>query len=269
MKVVSIFFTLKGSTIEIPFKEEYSPYKKGDLLIFKTDEFKEEVGKLQREEYSTRKSTKIDLSGEILRHVTERDLQKIEVNQSKETALKDDFFQSVEKLDLDMHIVSAHFSFDGSLIYIIFMSESRVDFRDLVKSLAQKFQKKIHFQQIGPRDKSSIKGGYGLCGQEFCCKKFLPKIPSVTMESVRVQNMAYKGTEKLSGQCGKLMCCLNYETAQYRELIEKFPKFGNEVTYKKKKGNVVGLDVLNEKIKIKFDNNNIKIVPLNELEKNL
>jgi cell fate regulator YaaT (PSP1 superfamily) len=164
-------------------------------------------------------------------------------------------------------MVSAHYSMDDSMIYITFLSENRVDFRDLVKQVAQKFQKKIHLQQIGPRDKAKIKGGLALCGQEFCCKKFLTELPSVTMEAVRVQNMAYKGTDKLSGQCGKLMCCLNYESSQYRELIDKFPKFGNIVKYQGRKGVVTGLDVLNEKLKIKFEDHKIESVNLNDLDK--
>lgn len=267
MEITSIFFALKSTSVEIPYKEEYINYTHGDWVIFKTDDFKEELGKIQKVLYSKRKSAKIDLSAEILRKASERDLQKKELNQSKEEAVKKEFEKQVEKTDMDMRLVSAHFSFDETMIYITFLSENRVDFRDLVKEVAKKFQKKIHLQQIGPRDKAKLIDGFGLCGQEFCCKKFLIDLPSVTMESVRVQNMAYKGTDKLSGQCGKLMCCLNYESSQYRELIEKFPKFGSMVKYQGRKGVVTGLDVLNEKLKIKFEDHKIESVSLNDLEK--
>lgn len=267
MEVSSIFFALKSTTIEIPYKEEYSEYERGDWIVLKTDDFKEELGRIQKLLYSKRKSAKIDLSAEILRKASERDLQKKEINHSKEKAVKNEFEKLVTKMKLDMRMVSAHYSMDESLIYITFLSENRVDFRDLVKEIARKFQKKIHLQQIGPRDKAKLQGGFALCGQEFCCKKILTDLPSVTMESVRVQNMAYKGTDKLSGQCGKLMCCLNYESSQYRELIEKFPKFGSTVKYKGKKGFVTGLDVLNEKLKIKFEDHKIESVALGDLEK--
>ncbi len=267
MEISSIFFALKSTTIEIPYKEAYSQYQAGDWIILKTDEFKEELGKVQKILYSKRKSAKIDLSAEILRKASERDLQKKEINQSKETDVQKEFEKQVKAMQLDMRMVSAHFSMDDSMVYINFLSDNRVDFRDLVKNIAQKFKKKIHLQQIGPRDKAKIQGGFGLCGQEFCCKRFLTDLPSVTMESVRVQNMAYKGTDKLSGQCGKLMCCLNYESGQYRDVINKFPKFGSSVKYKNKKGIVTGLDVLNEKLKIRFEDHNIESVALKDLEK--
>lgn len=267
MQTTSIFFILKSSTIEIPYKEEYNSYTKGDFIILKTDEFSEEIGIIQQIEQNTNKSDKIDLSGEILRQASERDLQKMEINKTKIESFKSEFQDNIEKMDLDMHLVSVQFSLDDSLIYLTFLSENRVDFRELVKTLAKKFQKKIHLQQIGPRDKSKLKGGLGLCGQEFCCKRFLTELPSVTMEAVRVQNMAYKGTEKLSGQCGKLMCCLNYESEQYREQIEKFPKFGSEIKYKNTKGVIIGLDILNQKVKIKFENHQIETISLSEIDK--
>lgn len=267
MQVTSIFFALKSTTIEAPYKEEYRNYNHGDWIIFKTDDFKEELGKIQKVIYSKSKSAKIDLSAEILRKASERDLQKKELSQSKEEPVKQEFEKLVKKMKLDMRLVSAHYSMDETMIYITFLSENRIDFRELVKDIAKKFQKKIHLQQIGPRDKAKIEGGFGLCGQEFCCKKFLTDLPPVTMESVRVQNMAYKGTDKLSGQCGKLMCCLNYESGQYRELIEKFPKFGSSVKYKNRKGIVTGLDVLNEKLKIRFEDHNIESVSLSDLDK--
>lgn len=265
MQTTSIFFLLKSSTIEIPHKEEYEAYIKGDFVVIKTDEFNEEIGRIQHLNQNVNKSDKIDLSGEILRKASERDLQKMEINKNKADVFKEEFINHTEKLDLDMNLVSVNYSFNDTLIYITFLSENRVDFRELVKNLAKKFQKKIHLQQIGPRDKSKLKGGYGLCGQEFCCKKFLIDLPSVTMEAVRVQNMAYKGTEKLSGQCGKLMCCLNYESEQYRQQIDNFPKFGSEVKFKDAIGVVIGLDILNQKVKIKFENHSIETVALNEI----
>lgn len=267
MEVSSIFFALKSSTVEIPYNEEYSQYTPGDWVVFKTDEFKEELGKIQKLFFTKRKSEKIDLSGEILRQASDRDLQKRAINLEKEESIKEEFKKQVEKMELDMRLVSAHYAMDESLIYITFLSENRVDFRDLVKEIGKKFQKKIHLQQIGPRDKAKLQSGFGLCGQEFCCARFLGDLPSVTMEAVRVQNMAYKGTDKLSGQCGKLMCCLNYESSQYRELIEKFPKFGSNVTYKNKKGVIMGLDVLNEKIKIRFEDHSVETVSLSDFKK--
>lgn len=267
MKVLSLFFILKSTSIIIPYKDEYDVYQKGDLVILKTDEFAEEIGRVQKLNFALRKSSKIDLSGEILRKITERDLQKQTVNQDKEDFIKTEFYRQIEVLELDMHLVSAHYSLDNSLIYLTFLSESRVDFRELVKNIAKKFQKKIHLQQIGPRDRSTLNGGFGLCGREFCCRNFLDELPSVTMETVRVQNMAYKCPDKLSGQCGKLMCCLNYEVVQYRELSENFPKFGAEISCKKRKGTVIGIDVLNEKVKIKFEDQKIETIPLNELVK--
>lgn len=268
MQVTSLFFILKSTTVDIPYQAEHHEYNQGDFVILKTDDFSEEVAKIQKINVTKRKSSKIDLSGEILRQASKGDLQKIELNKAKEEEIHAVFKKDVESMGLDMHLVSVHYSLDGSLIYITFLSDERVDFRDLVKNIAKKFQKKIHLQQIGPRDKAKIKGGFGLCGQEFCCKKILGELPAVTMEAVRVQNMAYKGTDKLSGQCGKLMCCLNYESGQYRDSIDKFPKFGSSVTLlDKRTAIVVGLDVLNDKLKLKFENHQIETVSLQDLVK--
>ena len=143
-----------------------------------------------------------------------------------------------------------------SKLTIYFVSEARVDFRELVKVLASEFKVRIELRQIGPRDEVKEFPCLGICGKEVCCRTYLEDFDPVTIKMAKDQGMQIN-MSKLSGACGKLMCCLRYEDEAYKELIEKMPKVGMIVETKesKEKGRVTNIDVLNMKVKIKFGEN--------------
>jgi cell fate regulator YaaT (PSP1 superfamily) len=175
--------------------------------------------------------------------------------------------EKIKKHNLEMFLAFTEYSFDGSKINFVFTADDRVDFRDLVKDLAKTFQKQIHLQQIGPRDKARLITGRGKCGQGLCCSNWLKDLESITMDMVRSQNLESKGSSKLSGCCGKLLCCLKYEVEEYKNLKKNLPRVGNLVKLKKKNAEVIGLDILNQKVKVFCEDKSIEIVHKDDIKK--
>jgi cell fate regulator YaaT (PSP1 superfamily) len=158
-----------------------------------------------------------------------------------------------------MHLIRAVFSFNGLKLKFIFTAEERVDFRELVKDLAKHFKKQIHLQQIGPRDRAKHIVAYGKCGQKTCCNRYLNNFQSITMDMVRSQNLESRGSEKLSGLCGKLLCCLRYEVESYEKAKKNLPPIGSRVKTAEYEGRVISQDILNKTLKLRVDENIITI----------
>jgi cell fate regulator YaaT (PSP1 superfamily) len=189
----------------------------------------------------------------ILRLATSTDLEKIKkYNNKAQDALKI-CYKAIKKYNLPMKLIDAHFAFDGSRLTFYFTAETRIDFRNLVRDLTRHFQKSIRLQQIGSRDAAAKIGGYGICGCELCCAKFLKKFESITVDMARVQQILHRGSERLSGVCGRLMCCLAYESKVYHELSQKMPELGQKVETPQGQGVVVSRNVLKQKIEVEFD----------------
>lgn len=156
----------------------------------------------------------------IVRKATSIDIETIEKNERKSREAIDVCKKLVKECKLSMKIVGAHLGFDGGKIVFLFIAEKRVNFRDLVRILSKRFQKSIRLQQVGSRDEARENGGFGVCGRELCCVKFLENIKSVTTEDARVQQMRQRGSDRISGICGRLKCCLGFEAEQYRENLK-------------------------------------------------
>lgn len=171
----------------------------------------------------------------------------------------------VKEYDLDMHLVSCEYTLDASKVIFMYTSESRVDFRELLKELASVFKCRIELRQIGPRDKSKIVGGIGSCGLPLCCSSFLGEFDGVSINMAKNQLLAIN-IDKISGACGRLLCCLKYEDETYSLEKQRFPKIGSKVKYDKKIVKVVGLNIISDLVKIDYDGN-ISFVPLNEIKK--
>lgn len=171
----------------------------------------------------------------------------------------------VKEYDLDMHLVSCEYTLDASKVIFMYTSESRVDFRELLKELASVFKCRIELRQIGPRDKSKIVGGLGSCGLPLCCASFLGEFDGVSINMAKNQMLAIN-IDKISGSCGRLLCCLKYEDDTYSEEKKRFPKIGSRVKYDNKVVKVVGLNVISDLVKIDYDGN-ISFVPLKEIKK--
>jgi cell fate regulator YaaT (PSP1 superfamily) len=256
-KVVSIYDTYGLKTVEIPFTDKIS-LTPGDLVIFKDNEDREEFGIIKSVDRPSVSEDGVSYNAKILRPATANDVQKFENYKELSVNAVKSCREFVTKYSLDMQVFAANYSFDGSRLLFMFTADERIDFRDLVKDLAKTFQKQIYLRQIGPRDKSKIVGGFGKCGRSLCCNSFLNKLESINMEMVRVQALESKGSSKLSGVCGKLLCCLKYEVEAYKELRSNLPEIDDTVKIKRGvtvpqgTGRVVSLDVLNQKLKVYF-----------------
>lgn len=169
----------------------------------------------------------------------------------------------VKEYGLDMHLVSCEYTLDASKVIFMYTSETRVDFRELLKELASIFKCRIELRQIGPRDKSKIVGGLGSCGLPLCCSSFLGEFDGVSINMAKNQMLAIN-IDKISGACGRLLCCLKYEDETYSIEKQRFPRIGSKVKYEDKIVKVSGLNVISDLVKIDYDGN-VLFVPLNEI----
>ncbi|MBI2634163.1 hypothetical protein HYW82_00650 [Candidatus Peregrinibacteria bacterium] len=254
--------------VEIPYSEK-AVISIGDEVIFKDAEEKEEYGVVKYINRESADKDKIVFTGKILRRATPNDIQRVESHIDAARMAMEQCKELVSAHKLNMTIFRVGYSFDGSKVYFLFISEDRVDFRNLVKDLAKTVKKQIQLRQIGPRDKARLIGGFGKCGRPLCCSTWLGKFESINMEMVREQALEAKGSSKLSGACGKLLCCLRYEVDAYKDLRKGLPKIGDVVRLKKPAGEatVIALDILNQKMKVILGEGGSIIVEAKEIEK--
>ena len=195
----------------------------------------------------------------VLRKATDEDIKKID--KIKETE-KNAFEVCVEKINyhkLDMHLVDVEYTFDENKILFYFTAEGRVDFRELVKSLASVFKTRIELRQIGVRDEAKMLGGIGVCGRPICCNSFLGDFQPVSIKMAKEQNLSLNPT-KISGTCGRLMCCLKYEQSTYEEMLKFVPRVDAIVDTADGKGTVIENNVLAGLVKVRIDRGEDSIV---------
>ena len=188
----------------------------------------------------------------VLRRTTEQDERIVAENRAKEKKAYDVCLQKIADHKLDMQLVSAEVAFDGSKILFYFTADERVDFRELVKNLASVFHTRIELRQIGVRDKAKMVGGLGICGRPFCCASFLDDFQPVSIKMAKTQNLSLNPT-KISGTCGRLMCCLKYEQDANEDLIRTSPKVESFVDTPEGRGTVVELDLLRQRVKVRME----------------
>lgn len=188
----------------------------------------------------------------VQRIATKDDIEKIEKNKKAEKEAYQICQKKIEEHNLDMNLTEVEYTFDGSKIVFYFTSEGRVDFRELVKDLASTFHTRIELRQIGVRDEAKMIGGLGVCGRPFCCSTFLNDFHSVSIKMVKDQGMSLSPT-KISGCCGRLMCCLKYEQNSYEYLNKITPKVGTVVDCREGRGVVVETAVLTGKLKVQLN----------------
>lgn len=190
----------------------------------------------------------------VLRKATAQDERVAADNRAKEKKAYDVCMQKIGEHGLDMQLVSAEVAFDGSKILFYFTADERVDFRELVKNLASVFHTRIELRQIGVRDKAKMVGGLGICGRPFCCASFLDDFQPVSIKMAKTQNLSLNPT-KISGTCGRLMCCLKYEQDAYEDLIRTSPRLESFVDTPEGRGTVVELDLLRQRVKVRMEDN--------------
>ena len=188
----------------------------------------------------------------VLRLATAQDEKIVEDNRAKERRAHEVCLQRIADLELDMQLVSAECTFDGSKILFFFTADERVDFRELVKNLASTFHTRIELRQIGVRDKAKMVGGLGICGRPFCCASFLDDFQPVSIKMAKTQNLSLNPT-KISGTCGRLMCCLKYEQEAYEDLLRHTPKEESFVDTPDGRGTVVGIHLLRQQVKVQME----------------
>ena len=188
----------------------------------------------------------------VLRKATAQDEKTQEENRAKEQRAYEICLQKIEAHGLDMQLVSAEYAFDGSKILFYFTADERVDFRELVKNLASVFHTRIELRQIGVRDKAKMVGGLGICGRPFCCATFLEDFQPVSIKMAKTQNLSLNPT-KISGTCGRLMCCLKYEQEAYEDLIRRAPKAESFVDTPEGRGTVTDVDLLRQRVKVRME----------------
>lgn len=188
----------------------------------------------------------------IIRVATKADLKVIENNRQREADIMKVFIQKIADHKLDMKAIDIDCTFDGSKILFYFTAENRVDFRELVKDLAGVYRTRIELRQIGVRDEAKMLGGLGICGRKFCCSSFLGEFQPVSIKMAKEQSLSLNPT-KISGTCGRLMCCLKYEQDCYEDLLKITPKVGAYVETAEGKGTVEDANILTGVLKVKLD----------------
>ncbi len=187
----------------------------------------------------------------IERKATDEDLEKISKGKEEISEVMRIIRDKVHYHNLDMNLISAEYTFDRSKLIVYFVAEDRVDFRQLVRDLARTFKTRIEMRQIGVRDGAKMLGGLGVCGREVCCHRFLREFKSMSIRMAKDQNLSLN-PHKISGICGRLMCCLGYEWEMYREMLRQLPKVGETITTSQGVGKVVDLDILNGMVKVEL-----------------
>ncbi len=188
----------------------------------------------------------------VIRKATDDDKKQMEGNKKKEKEAFGICLEKIQKHGLDMKLIDVEYTFDGNKILFYFTSNGRVDFRELVKDLASVFRTRIELRQIGVRDEAKMIGGLGICGRSLCCASCLGDFQPVSIKMAKEQNLSLNPT-KISGTCGRLMCCLKYEQSTYEELIKITPKVGALVKTPEGKGTVWSNSLLTGKLKVKLD----------------
>jgi len=188
----------------------------------------------------------------VVRVATESDMRVAEINKKREKEAFDICEKKIAEHGLDMKLVEVECNFEGNKTTFFFTADGRVDFRELVKDLAGIFRNRIELRQIGVRDEAKMLGGIGICGRPYCCSQFLDDFEPVSTKMAKIQNLSLNPT-KISGSCGRLMCCLRYEQDAYEDLVKKVPKLGSFVETPAGFGTVAQVNLLRESVKVKLD----------------
>ena len=246
---------------------------KGDFVLVET-EFGQEIGELVSfKELSDDDLSRInDEIKPIVRLAKKEELELLASEEEKESAL--DYCRGlVKKHSLPMKMIDVNFSLDRNRINFAFYSDSRVDFRELVKELGFHFKGVIRLTQVGSRDEARINGDFGHCGRGLCCKGHLKEFCQISSSMAEDQQVSHRGSDRVSGVCGKLMCCLSYEHDAYLELAKNLPDVGTRVNVDGRRGEVVGRHILKQSVDVLFrgekegENNVVVEVDINRNKK--
>ena len=225
--------------------------KKGDMAIVETARGVE-CGEVAMENREIEDKDIVHPLKKMIRKDTQGDLKKVEENRKKERHAFEICEKKILDHKLEMKLVDVEYTFDNNKILFYFTADGRVDFRELVKDLASVFRTRIELRQIGVRDEAKMMGGLGICGRPFCCTSFLGEFQPVSIKMAKEQGLSLNPV-KISGTCGRLMCCLKYEQAAYSDLLRTTPKNGAVVNTPEGRGVVVDVNLLTGMLKVRMD----------------
>ncbi len=264
VKVVGVRFKQAGKTYY--FEPGPDQYEQGTKVIVETARG-QEIGIIAVPSKEVAKADLVLPLKTIMRLANEADCSRVEENKQKEKAAFEKCRQKILEHKLDMKLVSVEYTFDRNKIIFYFTSEERVDFRDLVKDLASIFKTRIELRQIGVRDEAKHKGGIGPCGRAFCCSTFLEDFEPVSIRMAKGQNLSLNPT-KISGVCGRLMCCLRFEASAYENAREEMPKQGEDVLTPDGEGKVVEVKCHEKSLLVKLkESGYTRVFPLEEVDR--
>lgn len=243
VEVVGVIFNDKGRTYY--FLPNGKKYKKNITVVVETEKGLE-FAKISMENFELEESKLHSPLKSVIRVANKEDYNNHKKNEKDEKQALDYCKKIIEKLQLNMQVLEAHYTLNREQLTFKFLSDARVDFRELAKSLASKYKTRIDLRQIGARDKAREISGCGQCGRQLCCSKFLNELDSVSINMAKNQNIALN-PNKINGVCGRLLCCLKYEDENYKECRKCLPKVGQTVTSESGEGRVTEVDVLNKK----------------------
>lgn len=266
VNIVGIRFAKAGKIYN--FSPAGHEVKKGDYVVVETIRGLE-VGKVVLGPKDIDEAENIAPLKDIIRIATGEDMDQCEKNVRDAEEAIPICEEKIAAHKLDMKIIDAEYTFDRNKFIVYFTAEGRVDFRNLVRDMAAIFRTRIELRQIGVRDEAKAVGGLGSCGREVCCKGFLGEFEPVSIQMAKDQSLSLNPT-KISGLCGRLMCCLNYECKVYEEKLKKIPHVGTIVLTKDGKGVVVNTDTLKEEVKVRVkvenDMEDIKTYSVDEIK---
>ncbi len=265
-EVISVKFKENGRSYY--FSPDGKTVKVGDKVVVETQNGNE-FGIVSEANFEVDESKIVSPLKKMLRFANEKDLKRVEENKKKECEAFKVCEELVQTHGLDMKLVEVEYSFDGSKVVFFFTSDGRVDFRELVKDLAGRFHTRIELRQIGVRDEAKMLGGIGICGQPYCCKQFLSDFQPVSIKMAKEQGLSLNPT-KISGSCGRLMCCLKYEQDAYEYLNSFTPHIGTTVKTENGTGVVTDVNLItgnlyvkpleSDSIPFKTHRDNVKII---------
>ena len=248
-EVISVRF--RGGCKNYYFDPKGHAVKMGDQVIVETAQGPE-FGTCTQGNHEVADEAVVQPLCAMLRLATDADRRTVDYNRKKESEAFDICEKKIADHGLEMKLVNVSASFDGSKIIFFFTADGRVDFRELVRDLAGVFRARIELRQIGVRDEAKMVGGLGICGRPFCCSQFLDGFLPVSIKMAKTQNLSLNPT-KISGTCGRLMCCLKYEQDAYEDAIKRLPKNDSFVLTPDGTGNVSDVNVLKETVNVRLD----------------
>jgi len=261
ISIVGIKFKNSGKIYD--FKCEETDFKLGDTCVVDT----ERGLSIGRVALSVRKRDEKEIKRplkSVVRKATEKDLEQIKKNETKEKEAFRACQNKIKDKQLPMKLVSVEFSFDACNAIFYFTAEGRVDFRELVKELAKEFKARIEMKQIGVRDEAKMFGGHGPCGRVLCCSSFLKNFEPVSIRMAKEQQLTLNPT-KISGVCGRLMCCLVYEHHCYERCLKNIPNIGKKVNTPEGQGKLIKVDIMQEKAVVDLEEGKRLQITLQEL----